>query len=170
MSRLRRSFLTVACAITVLGLSSPADAQSVEFWSGALCQPRSASSAVQYTQYGFVNNGTAGPIQAECPFPMTRQGECLYRFSSVQVKVYDRHPTLNVTCTLRAINSDGSVLAGGQFTRSSTGNSAGVQVLSFPTLTGQLPLASLLHMSCSVPPKVNNNPSAITFYHLNSTC
>ena len=159
-----RSLMLLACAAGAIGLSVPANAAQT-FSGGGLCQPRKATNSAQYTNYGFVNNGTTAAITAECPFSPTVVLRGCHAFS--EVVVYDRNPSKNVTCTVKAIKINGDISL--SITKNSAGASASFQSLGF----GFSNLASdviALHMTCSVPPRTSTGLSAITMYSLLPTC
>ena len=135
--------------------------RGVQTLGGGLCQPRSANSNVQYTNYGFVNIGTT-TITAECPFsPPFDVAACTPRFSVVSVVVYDRHTSKNVSCALKYIKENGDVLQ--NLTQTSTGNTTAAQKLLFLFPPPNIDTRSL-HMTCNIPPKTDSGFSAITLY------
>ena len=91
-----RSLIVLTCAAAgAIGLPATGAraARGYQDYGGGICQPRNATNSVQYTQFGFVNNGTTAAITAECPFSGTDR--CLYILAA-QVTTYDRNATSDV--------------------------------------------------------------------------
>lgn len=165
MTRLR-NFMLFACAAGAIGLS--ATPAATDFWEfdGGFRQPRPATSNVQYTNYGFVNNGTTATITAECPFSATVTSACVPTLEVVGALVYDRNGSKNVTCTVKYMKQNGDIIQ--NISQSSSGNSLSSQLFIFNV--NQPAGGPRLHMTCSVPPKTSSGLSAITYYQLTFSC
>lgn len=159
---MRNSMKLAAVSAGMIFLCSrPIGANAADvMYAASFCKaPVDFQDVIDYNFFG-VHNLSADPAVVECPFVIPFSGALIVK--EVDVTVYDRHPSANVSCTVRGIAIDGKVAWTG--TKASSGSGASAQFLVFKPNKATL---GTLHMSCSIP---GNNPSLgvshVTTYRL----
>jgi hypothetical protein len=135
--RAARFVIAVAC---VLGPARLAAATVLQ--GGNVCHAALDSiEIVDRNQYGVANASSTNTAWVWCP---------LDRFSDVgdtlQVHVYDRHPSQNVDCYGLTLDADGDILD--EVDNSSTGSSSAVQTISLLNFSR----SGNMVVACSLPP------------------
>ena len=147
-------------AILAIGLLPLTEAIAADrMLGGTFCQPRDATDDVEYDHFGVVNVGAA-VANVECPFWLPFQGNMTVR--GVDITVYDRHPSVNVSCTVQIITIEGNVSASRTVTTSGSGAFHKFLITNF---NGAQALGTL-HMSCTIPPNNGSGFSHLTTYRL----
>ncbi|MEO8891458.1 MAG: hypothetical protein ABI417_07980, partial [Coleofasciculaceae cyanobacterium] len=78
-------------------------------YHGNYCSPNKNSvNLIERGQFGLNNTSILASAFIQCPFNLPF--DVNLRVTGVYVTVYDRHPALNVTCTLLGVGLDGSTL------------------------------------------------------------
>jgi hypothetical protein len=159
-----RSIMVLACTAGAIGCVATTGTLAADLvaltHAASYCQPRAATDHVEYTNYGPKNVGTK-VATVECPFLLSNTGGARGgTVDNISMIVYDRNPTLNVNCRLQGIQYTGDILW--EVSLSSSGSGPASQLLHATIGKG----ASLLHMSCSLPPNVGSGYSHITSYIL----
>lgn len=156
----RHTFVCAAGAICCL-LSTGAVAADRMF-AGSYCQPRVATDDVEYDHFGVVNVGAAAAA-VECPFWLPFQGGLTVK--GVDITVYDRHPSANVSCTVQIIAIEGNVVHSRTVSTSGSGALHKFLIANFNNASA----LGTLHMSCTIPPNSGGNFSHVTTYRLRTT-
>lgn len=147
---------TFAALALLFGLGSSAWAGDVVY-HGSLCNPDSADvSKINYNQFGAHNTSSSSSAFVNCGAAPS----ILSTIKTVEVEVYDRNPNSNVTCTLVLADIFGATLWSG--TKSSSGSSAGFQLLKFSPNTG----THTINLQCSIPAVTSNGISHVTTYRV----
>lgn len=156
----------VPVAIIGMGLTAainlPVLAADV-MYHGNFCSPNKSSvNLVERSQFGVHNTSTLSTASVQCPFTLPFNASL--RVTGVYLTVYDRHPALNVNCTLTGVGLEGSTIW--TRTASSSGSGASHQFLSFsPPST----FVATMNMSCTLPPATNAGFSHMTTYRVITT-
>lgn len=114
-------------ALALSAVTAPAFAEDGKVMAGSACDAGAASAAQFLLRItGTLANTSSGGIVVTCPVIKDNEAGRIVRAS---VRVIDRHPGVDFSCTLATVRSDGTVL---QFqTARSTGASPAPQTLSF---------------------------------------
>lgn len=136
---------------------------------GAQCED--AQNSFQRDQWG---------ISAGTPYPYgpTSSGEFLVRCPIVidstfrptsawmVVRAYDRHPNVNVTCTLNVTDAYGTIL--GSATGYTTGNADAAKIFQVGIINLGQPLVSkYFYATCTIPQAYNSARSHLVSFDLN---
>lgn len=127
---------------------------------GTTCQPRNGSQPFVNTVGGAVFNQSAAPQTFVCPIVRDRMSADNDGIDDFRMKVYDRHPNQNVSCTLRSMRDNGSIRASS--TRTTSNFAAGVKTLNFPALARSA--NGYYNVYCSLPRTHSNGSSGILMY------
>jgi hypothetical protein len=155
----------VVAAVWALGLCSvAADARATDVvYGGNFCTPVIADLVfIEHNQQFGVHNVSTSTATVQCPFVNAFSGALI--ITEVDVTVYDRNPSADVSCTLRGIALDGTSVW--EVTRSSTGSGPGHQLLVFRPNQRTL---GTLNMTCAIPGVTNSGLSHLTTYRVIST-
>jgi hypothetical protein len=109
-------------------------------------------------QFG-VHNVAPSPATVQCPFVIAFSGALTVK--EIDVTVYDRDPSSNVTCTVRGLAIDGALIW--SRTRSSGGSGAPAQFIVFRP---NLATLGTLNMTCTIPGATSQGLSHLTTYRL----
>lgn len=156
---------TFRCTLAALAISLLPVTETVaadRMFHGSACQPRSGADSVSYNEFGVHNNGT-GMATVDCPFWLPFQGGLTVK--GVDITVYDRHASANVTCTVQIVTIAGTVAT--SRTASTTGSSATEKFLI--TNFNNAQALGTLHMFCTIPPNVGGGLSHVITYRLRTT-
>jgi hypothetical protein len=134
--------------------------------TGASCQAENNTMAgfTSRSNYGVQNNSTTADATVWCPIPQTvpsTANETVYSVFAY-LWAYDRHPTLDVTCTLYTLNADGNP----SWTfppQSTTGSSNPAQSLSTLDFSNDNPQGAYV-WRCVIPRKSGSNISHVATY------
>jgi len=152
---------TLAALFAFAGLAGTAAADAVPpttTYPAQMCQ--SNSSSLQSNLHQVFNNSSTGAITAQCPIPDQWSG----RIGAAEVRVVDRHPTANITCTIYVLRNDVPHGNGWWQTRSSTGSANVSQALVFPAIGTKGQKSHYFNMQCSVPARSSGIASALKSY------
>jgi hypothetical protein len=161
MKNARESIIIASLAVGLCSITANASAADVMF-GGNFCTPTINSQlSVEQTRWGVHNNSNV-IATVECPFVMPFRGDL--SIAEVDVTVYDRHPNLNVTCTLRGIAIDGELIW--SMVQSSQSSGQAAQFLVFQVNRSVL---GTLQMTCTIPGATASGVSHVTTYRVIST-
>jgi hypothetical protein len=134
-----------------------------EMYHGNFCTPkRDHINRIERNQHGVHNTSSSTTAVVECPFNIPFRGNL--KVNRVEVTVYDRHSSANVSCTLIGVAMDGNTLW--TTTSSTSGSQQGHKFLIFEP---NRDLLGALNMSCSLPPITNSGASHVTTYRIITT-
>ena len=127
---------------------------------GATCQPKNQSQPFMNTSRGAVFNQSGSTEGFVCPVVRDLMSGDSDGIDDFWMKVYDRNPDQNVSCTFRSMRSNGTTRASS--TRQTTGFGSGVKHLEFPALARVTNGYYVVH--CMVPRTHSNGSSGILMY------
>lgn len=145
-----------------IAVSLPALASDV-IYHGNFCVPNQSDvSRIQRNQWGVHNTSSSNTASVQCPFNLPYSASL--RVNNVYVTVYDRNPSLNVSCTLTGVGLEGNTVW--SRSSSSSGSSTTHQFLSFspPSM-----FVATMNMTCSIPPTTSPEFSHVTTYRVITT-
>lgn len=124
--------------------------------SAGTCRPDDANNSVNlsFDQFGAKNNGATGTIGITCPVPTVPSGTTV---SNLKVQVYARS-SAPVSCTVYALNSDGTIISNENHQATGAPGSAA------QTLTFAIPAGDHRYMHCTIPPSNSGAFSHVTSY------
>jgi hypothetical protein len=143
---------------------------------GSQCEvvgPDSLQNIAKRDQFGISigvpqNMGAAGngKVDVRCPFTIPDDKSRLTSAWLV-VQAYDRHPVIDVSCTLSVVDSSGNLF--GSDTRGTTGNAAERKIFQVggPIDVGANLTSKYTYVTCSIPQSYNGQRSHITAITLN---
>ena len=144
----------VAIATIVCGLAAGkamAVVPAAPLYNGNLCIPVQAdSSAVDRSLYGVFNTSTTKETTVYCPIQTPGQSS-----GQLCVVVYDRNPSVNVSCSLSSLGADGN--PAWTVTRTSAGSGTPAQTLDFGFLN---PIGTNMAMQCTIPRLTTSSPGS----------
>lgn len=156
-----RSMLKAVSTATVLGLGlmgTGARAADI-MYSGNFCHAALADlTRVEHAGQHGVHNVSGVTATVQCPF----NPPFFAKVEHVMVTVYDRHPSLNIDCTLRGLSLEGNVIW--SETRSSAGSGPNHQFIVFDYGSGQT--THTLNMTCTLPPVFGGSLSHLVTYRV----
>lgn len=124
---------------------------------GSLCW-QNGTGILERTGGTIRNASTTQELQLLCP--MIKEDDAMR--PSLRVAYFDRHPTLNVSCTLIAQEFVGEDV----FTFTNSNNSAGKADDSVGFFNvGVMPFSKVVTAECSIPRKVNGKYSHLIRFH-----
>jgi hypothetical protein len=141
---LKYQMLGVATLAAVLGFTTR-DAHAVDgkTYPGMMCRTAPGSAGSYQLHFGTVyNNSSTSELSLICPV-VHDTGD----ISSATIKVWDRHPTIDVFCSVHFENVSGSSVFGSDLDDSSEGSSANIKTLTFGSQTG----SDYTWVECTVP-------------------
>ncbi|HEY6556560.1 MAG TPA: hypothetical protein VI072_04775 [Polyangiaceae bacterium] len=152
--------ITTALLASIVLTTSGFVSANVTYFSGALCQPNSTNDAskIGYTGFGVHNVATTG-AGVSCPGQIPPGDNVVV---SGQAVVFDRHPTVDVCCTLLSQGADGTVVASMQVCSDKSGGPSQTLNYFFPFLL----TASQAFFSCSIPGATSSGVSHVTSYRI----
>lgn len=165
----KKMSMLLPVALIGIGLSAAYASSALaadEVYHGNFCAPnRNDVNKIERGQYGVYNTSSTTTAVVECPFNIPFRADL--KVTEVDVTVYDRNSSADVSCTLTSVSLAGDAIW--STTSSSSGAQAGHQFLVFkPPSTNVL---GTLNMICSLPAlgNVSYGTSHITTYRIITT-
>lgn len=160
----KKMFKLIPVALIGMGVSAAFCSSALaadELYHGNFCAPNQAHiNRIERSQFGVHNTSSSTTAVVQCPFNVPFVGNL--NINSVWVTVYDRNPSVNVSCTLTIVNLQGGTTWSN--TQSSSGSQTAHQFLGFEPPNNSV--LGTLNMSCSIPPSTNQGVSHITTYRI----
>lgn len=159
------------CILTALGCT-PLAGFAVTFQiHGNQCETEASVTRDQFgistgvpPNMGLTGNGK---VNLRCPFTI----DSMPRPTSawLVVKAYDRHPNIDVSCTLSVVDNAGNLF--GSASGNTTSSGAGQQIFQVggPIFMGASLTTKYSYVTCSLPQSYNGQRSYITAIDLNLT-
>ncbi|MFZ5893922.1 MAG: hypothetical protein ACOY0T_22865 [Myxococcota bacterium] len=154
----------VGLALGALVSSVPAAATTYDHSMGtavAACQKGTASGAASYDWTGMLNSSTTETMVVECGDFVSwgNSGMPSLDVDAVQVWVWDRSSTANVSCAMKVVGYAGEVVYSGALQSTTGSNSSQTMALTWGVPAG---IAGLPYVSCSVPARSGTTGSGVS--------
>lgn len=136
--------------LVLTGVLLAGDGQAADRYPGSICRQISGGTLGFFA--GTVTNlSSTSELNVMCPLPRTGQA-----ISSAEIVVFDRHTTLDVSCTI--FNETGLVTSGigsQSLTQTSSGSATEARRLTYGAISG----SQYTYATCSIPRVQNGNVS-----------
>jgi hypothetical protein len=143
--------MTGAALFTGIAFLSDGASADLKAYPGAQCA-RVSGGTFDYFAGTVMNTSSASDLNVICP--LVRDVSSI---SSARIVVFDRHPTLNVSCTMNTETAVGSNFTFVSQTRVSAGFGSNLQNLNFTALGAN----EYYYATCSIPRVDNGNTSHV---------
>jgi hypothetical protein len=122
-----------------------------------ICSPNKNSvNLIDRSQFGIHNTSNLSTASIQCPLSLPFDASL--KVTGVYLTGYDRHPALNISCTLVGIGLDGGTL----WSRSTSSSGSGQAFQFFPVLSPPSTFTAAMNLSCTLPPTTTAGASHLT--------
>ena len=122
-----------------------------------ICSPtKNSVNLIERSQFGI--NNTSNLVSASIQCPLNLPFNANLRVTGVYLTGYDRHPALNISCTLIGVGLDGATL----WSQTTSSSGSGQAFQFFPSISPPSTFTAAMNMSCSLPPTTNAGASYLT--------
>jgi hypothetical protein len=140
---MRSKFLLFAVAFGAMSIAGAANATTITAYPGITCHEYQGTAGSYYPFYGTVmNQSSSGDLVVVCPFE--KVGSYI-EFATM--RVWDRHPSLDVNCIMRTEYVSGSSLFLSSDSESSSGYGSSSQDVNFGSVSG----GDYYYAFCTIP-------------------
>ena len=147
------AFIATGCSAAI---ALPALADDVIYHAN-ICSPNKNSvSLIERSQFGVNNTSNLATASIQCPLNLPFDASL--RVKSVYLTGYDRHPALNISCTLQGLGLDGKLL----WSQSTSSSGSGQTFQFLPVISPPSTFTAAMNLSCSLPPTTNAGASHLT--------
>ncbi len=149
-------------AIAVIGIgcgasiSLPVLAADVVYHANICSPTKNSVNLIERSQFGVNNTSNLATAFIQCPLSLPFDASL--RVKSVYLTGYDRHPALNISCTLQGLGLDGKIL----WSQTTSSSGSGQAFQFFPVISPPASFTTAMNMSCSLPPTTNAGASYLT--------